>query len=348
MTRTLYVTDTHLRGTKPVSRLEKDYLRTQINKLTEVVELARKHQVSAIFHGGDLFDRPDTADAVAREFGKILLAAPCPIIVIGGNHDEFGYNVNSLARTKLGLLDGWNMVRLLHPGQVYWIEADGLKVQVTGQPFHAEIDRRDPVLDYCVRPMGEEGAVHYRHPEADFALHLTHGQLLEQSFLEGTAYTLLSTVGPRTTADVTFGGHYHPGWSKVYDFDGHLWIHPGALVRQFAQRSDYERTVQVALVEFAKGARPRWEFIPLKSAPPAEEVLDMSKSGIEHAREQAEAEFIQIIAEASQLEAANVNDLMLKVAELEKVPTEVCEEALQQLSKAAEELARLEKGEDAA
>ncbi|MFZ5817843.1 MAG: metallophosphoesterase family protein [Bacillota bacterium] len=335
----LYLTDTHIRGTSPRSRLD-DLPAALKAKLEEVVSLARRHQVAAILHGGDLFDRPDVAPAVALEFLRVLMQAPCPIYGIAGNHDVYGFNPGTVPRTMLGLFDGFQLFRLLRPGEKAWIEQEGLKVQVTGQEFHAELDRRNPVLDYCVVPEGVGGSLHERSPAADFAIHLTHGMLLERPFFEGSAHTLLDAVMAQTVADVTFGGHYHPGWSKLYEVDGRLFINPGALVRLGNQAADYRRPVQVVLLTLERGQPVRAELIPLASARPGEEVLDRSQQESQMARERALADFIQGIGDASQFEVLEVQAIMERIAENGGVPARVKSEALRRLGLAQEELAR--------
>lgn len=350
----LYVTDTHIRGTSPRSRLD-DYPAAMRAKLGEVVDLARACGAAAILHGGDLFDRPDVAPAVALEFLRVLKGAPCPIIGIAGNHDVFGFNPETVPRTMLGLFAGFGICRLLRPGEVAWLEADGLRVQVTGQEFHAEIDRRNPVLDYCVRQGAPASAgdpapaapadlpLHVRHPGADFAIHLTHGMLLEQPFLDTIAHSLLSQVMPHTVADVTFGGHYHPGWSRVHEHEGRLFINPGALARLGNQRSDLTRPVQAVLLDLARGQPVRCRFLPLAAAPPAEQVLDRSRDDARFDRERALAEFIQGVGDVGQFEVLAVQQIMERIAEAGGVDERVRREALTRLGAAQEALGR---GED--
>lgn len=334
----LYLTDTHIRGTSPRSRLD-DLQQALLEKLREVVELARQEGAVAILHGGDLFDRPDVAPAVALEFLRLLAGAPCPVYGISGNHDVFGFNPTTLPRTMMGLFDGFGLYRLIRPGEPVWFEADGLRVQVTGQEFHAEIDRREPVLDYCVVEMGQGGSLHERHPQADFALHLTHGMLLEKPFFAGTAHTLLDAVMGLTRADVTFGGHYHPGWSKIHSHQGRLFVNPGALARLGNQAADYRRTVQVALLELCRGEAPRCQLIPLRCARPGEAVLDRSQEALQMERERALADFLQGIGDSSRFEVLEVQAIMERIAVNEGVPPAVKQEALRRLGVAQEALA---------
>jgi DNA repair protein SbcD/Mre11 len=335
----LYLTDTHIRGTSPRNRLD-DFAQALLAKLQEVVELAKEHQVSAILHGGDLFDRPDVAPAVALDFLRVLMAAPCPIYGIAGNHDVFGFNPQTVPRTMLGLFDGFQLFRLVKPGEVVLLKEGGLQVQVTGQEFHAELDRRSPMLDYCVVPAGQGGSLHERLPDSDFAIHLTHGMLLEKAFFEGIAHTLLDAVMPNTVADVTFGGHYHPGWSRAIDFDGRLFINPGALVRIGNQAADFRRPIQVVLLDLQKGQPVKHQFIRLRSARSGEEVLDRTQEEGQMARERALAEFIQGIGDTSQFEVLEVQAIMERIADNQGVPPRVKEEALRRLGLAQEELAQ--------
>jgi DNA repair exonuclease SbcCD nuclease subunit len=333
------LTDTHIRGTSPRNRLDDFPLALQ-EKLREVVDLAKEHQVQAILHGGDLFDRPDVAPAVALDFLRVLLDAPCPMYGIAGNHDVFGFNPETVPRTMLGLFDGFRLFRLIKPGEVVLLEHEGVKVQVTGQEFHAEIDRRSPILDYCVVPAGQGGSLHERVPGVDFAIHLTHGMLLDKPFFEGISHTLLDAVMGQTVADVTFGGHYHPGWGKVHEADGRLFINPGALVRLGNQAADYRRPIQVVLLDLEPGQKPRVQFLRLRSARPGEEVLDRTQEEAQMARERALADFIQGIGDASQFEVLEVQTIMERIADNGGVPPRVKEEALRRLGQAQEELAQ--------
>jgi len=337
----LYVTDTHIRGTAPRHRLD-DFPATLLAKCQEVVAQCREHQVAALLHGGDLFDRPDTAPAVAMAFIDVLRQAPCPIYTVAGNHDVFGYNPETLPRTMLGLFAAFGLVRLLRPGDVDWLEQDGLRVQITGQEFHPDIDRRENRrLDYCLFPEGAPGAVHVRLAAADFAVHLTHGMLLEKAFFEGLAYTRLDEVMGYTEADLTLGAHYHPGWSRDYtDARGKLWCNPGALVRLGVGRGDVERHPAAVLIDVIGPGACTLHRLPLMSALPGDQVLDVASVTAEAEREKAMANFLQAVAEAGDFEVPDIERIVERIAENAGVPAAVRSEALRRLGQAREALAR--------
>ncbi len=338
----LYITDTHLRGTPPQHRLD-DFPAVLRAKLAEVVALAHRHQVRAILHGGDLFDRPDVAPSVAREFLAQLRAIPCPIYGIAGNHDLFGHNPETLGRTMLGLFDGFGLIRLLRPGQAEVLSEGDLQVQITGQEFHHELDRRDPRLDYCVYAVGDAatppGHRHFRLPEVRWAIHLAHGMLLERDFFPGVAHTLLAAVIPATVADLTLTGHYHPGFSRIWEHGGRRWVNPGALARLGVGTGELRRQPQVVLIELTPTALTL-EFVPLTCAPPGEKVLDRSALEAEVLRKQALADFLLDVRLAGDFQELELGGMLEKIADNQGVPPAVRAEALRRVGAAQELLAR--------
>src|SRR5690606_4401166 len=98
----LFVTDTHQRGTNPSCRQD-DFPTSLEAKIREVGELARRHGVREVIHGGDLWDAPMPALAVAGRFLSAWREAlgEIPMRVVPGNHDLLGQNPALLHRTML-------------------------------------------------------------------------------------------------------------------------------------------------------------------------------------------------------------------------------------------------------
>src|SRR5690606_9695571 len=110
----------------------------------------------------------------------------------------YGHNPLTQDNTVLGVVFHAGVVDLLNPGDVRYVEKDGLVLQITGQPFHYEIDRRDPKLNYYVEKKN-----------ADVAIHLVHSMLMDQEYPFGP-HTLIYNV--ETEADIVLSGDYHPGF----------------------------------------------------------------------------------------------------------------------------------------
>lgn len=328
--RFLVVADTHLRGTSPQGRRD-DFFATCRAKLEEVVNLAEDLGVSALLHLGDVFDRPDLAPGVAREFVLVLRRCRVPVYGIVGNHDVYGHNPDSLPRTLLGLVEALGGLRLLRCGEVELLGGPGqLKVQLTGAPFQHDIDSRDGA-DYVVS----------RDARADVAIHMAHGMLLEKPWVSGMDYTLIERVAPRTGADLTLVGHYHLGYSRLplEPVPGRLFVNPGAMVRLEASLAEIARHPQVVLVE-VEGSGISVRGIPLRSALPGDEVLDRSLIEAAAYRDTQLADFIQRVKGAwDGRRLFDLEDMVAAIAGGEGYPEEVKREALQRVGMARERLA---------
>jgi len=284
--RLLFFTDTHLRGTPPEARTD-NFNETVKDKLAEVASLARRLGAGAVIHGGDFFDVPEPGLAHVGECVEILARLPVPLYTVPGNHDIHGHNPSTLPRTLLGFLVRLGAVKLLGRDPVFLSLPGDKKLQLTGQGFHAEIDRRDWVLDYVV---GKK--------ETDFAVHVVHGMLLPRGIVSSASFLPAATpaedVLAATKADVTLCGHYHIPWEAR--LDGKLALNPGALVRLSARPEEVGRVPQVLLLEFSEEGFSH-KYIPLRSARPGSEVLDRSHLDAARARAGAREAFLAGLGE---------------------------------------------------
>jgi len=261
--RFMYLTDTHCRGSSPANRKD-DFVNSMYLKLDEVASLAREWEVTAILHGGDLWDSPNPSFAVAHSFLSRLKAAEVPIYIIAGNHDLQRQELDTLPYTMLGIQGAFGKVRIIKAHERIYFEDQNLRVQLTGQSYHSEIDRRDPRLDYCIRKQ-----------DCDYAINLVHGTLMTEDRFPGSTHTHVSQVH-ETEADLTLVGHMHFGFPD-YEYQGKHFLNIGALSRLINHTVEIQRPVQVLLVDLSRG-RSELIKIPLKSALPGNQVLDLDKA----------------------------------------------------------------------
>ncbi|SHH00013.1 DNA repair exonuclease SbcCD nuclease subunit [Thermosyntropha lipolytica DSM 11003] len=321
--RLLYFTDTHLRGNTPQSRLD-NLPETLKSKLEEVVKLAADLKVDYILHGGDFFDSPSPSLAVSGDLLECFRQFSCPVYAISGNHDLFGGNIHSLNRTLLGFLHRLGFIRLVLPGEKIYLKKHDTVLQLTGQPYHYEIDQRDPHLDYAVKK-----------ENADLALHMVHGMLLERPLPKEANFTLIDRIKD-TEADITLCGHYHSGLG-IIEKEGKIFANPGALVRLSNDKQEMTRRVGVILVKL-EGEKPVCEFIPLISARPGNEVL--TREEIEHRSDLRIklANFIKEVRQNAEFERMNARRIIEEIARGEAIDKEAKEEALKRIAWVEEEL----------
>ncbi|WP_027718171.1 metallophosphoesterase family protein [Desulfovirgula thermocuniculi] len=326
--RLLFLTDTHFRGTSPQHRRD-NLMETQKEKMREVAALVRELEINAVIHGGDLWDSPQPSLAVGAEFGALLKELGVPVYAVPGNHDLFGQNPATLPRTMLGLLARWGIVHLLEPEKPVFLRGGGVVVQLTGQGFHYDMDRRDPLLDYAVRKK-----------EGDVAIHVVHGMLLDRSLYPGAPCTLIERVAPFTQADYTLCGHAHLGFPDTCLY-GRWFLNPGALVRLSALPQEVQRRPQVIVLDFT-GGRPVHRAVALKCARPGEEVLD--RAALEEAafREERLALFVQGIRSGGDYLGLSLEEIVDSIARRQGLAEEVRVEALRRLGKVQAEILRRE------
>lgn len=266
----LYITDTHFRYYAPRSRTDA-FFDTLINKMQEIGDIIKRENVTALLHGGDLFDRPDAQIAVAGKFASIFMNYGIPIYIISGNHDSFGQNPNTIDRSMLGLFSSIGVVHLLDNKSVL-LKEDDLHVEIYGTPFRFDLDR-DP-----------KNYFYERDPKADYSIQLVHGFLLDRPFIKGIHFTLVSDIED-TDADLVLAGHYHSGYPTCVR-KGTTFINPGSLVRMTNTKTERERTPKAILIELTKEediVKHHITEIPLQSAKPGKDVM-VDKESINYER----------------------------------------------------------------
>ncbi|MHB8171254.1 MAG: metallophosphoesterase family protein [Thermincolia bacterium] len=337
----IYFTDAHIRGNNPRSRVDNfpDALKSKFREIFNLAtNLAYRRYGStpiedvAIVCGGDLFDRPDPMYAVFGEFASVLAKSPVPIYVVPGNHEIYGYNLETLPRTALGVLSQVGLVKILtrEPEilKLEWARAysgglQSVTVELTGQGFYNDIDRNP--LDY--QPPERTYSESYQ-------VHVVHGMLVDKPLPYEVAHTLVDDVV--TTADVILSGHEHLGYGLKQR--GDTWFcNPGALSRMSAKVEEMHRPVQVAVFTFSEDGIEA-ELVPLMCAAPGSEVLSR-----DHLVEAAESEermnrFLNLLAREGESKFLEVREIVDGIAKKEKLPKAVVNEALDRIAKAREAL----------
>ncbi|MBP3951966.1 metallophosphoesterase [Bacillus suaedae] len=313
----LYVTDTHIRGTTPKNRLDV-YVDTLKEKINEVVDIANEERVDLLLHGGDVFDRPDLSPNVVGQFAKIFKKAQMPIYVVAGNHDTFGHNPETISRTMLGLMDSFGVMNVIGPHNPLLFE-DEVRVQISGQPYHYDLDQRDPKLDYY--PSNETNA--------DVLIHIVHSMLVEKALPEGVAHTIIDHIWG-TPADIILTGHYHGGFG-IKERNGKFICNPGALSRVNNHWSEISRMPKVIIGNVTKAGISLEERY-IKCAKKGDDVLD--RTFLEKAVHQEEKlhSFVQQIKASSQFQTLQMADIIQEIASLKEVEEKVKQEALRRMT----------------
>lgn len=315
--RLLYFTDTHIRGTSPKNRKD-DYASTLENKFYEILKIIQDKNIDFILHGGDLFDRPDISVSVVSRFAKILAEIDKPVYIVSGNHDVYGHNPKTINRTMLGLLSELGIMNIINDKKII-LEKDGVRVQLTGQPYIYNID--DPINRkyYIVNEVSEN---------VNYSIHLVHGMLLDKPFIKGVPYTLVDDI-KSTLANITLSGHYHSGFKQI-EIDGKYFINPGSIVRISNSLREIDRKPKVVLIELNNNINI--SYVNLETALDGEEVLDRDEIEKSIYKRERIYEFKQTIDAALDFEKMDINDVLIEVSNAEGVEEDVRLEALKRIA----------------
>ena len=314
----LFFTDTHLRGTNPKNRKD-DFVTALENKLNEIIDIIDSEDIDYIIHGGDLIDRPDVSISVVSHFSKILKKIKIPFYIVTGNHDIYGHNPMTMNRTVLGLLNDLDFLKIIGSNDKLIFEKEGIRVQVTGQPYIYDIDDINHRDYYILKE---------KPKDVNYAIHIVHGMLLDRPFIKGIPYTLIDEIKD-TKADVTLSGHYHSGFNTIQIEDKYF-LNPGSLVRVTNSIKEMDRRPQV--VKLQLDSKIGIEYIKLKSALDGELVLDRKEIEKFIFKNERLSEFKQSIDSAMDIEKMDINDLLIEVTTSEGFSSEVKNEALRRIA----------------
>lgn len=321
--KAIIVGDVHSMGHNPKNR--KDFYPDALSeKLTEIIFLSKEISADAIFFTGDFFHSPDVAFTTVARYGRILMRASCPRYSILGNHDIHGGNIDTYLRCGIGLLEWFNILKIIQNDEPLFFEKGNNKIQITGQSYHYDIDQRDPILDYCRKK--ENGATHL--------FHFAHGYLHDKRL--PFRHTLVNDIKDHTEADITFTGHLHfPYFVQIED--GKIFTNPGAIGRITASKTEM-RTPYVYILTVEEDGEISLRTHALKTAKDPEEVLDRSKLDEEDIEFYKMNAFLNSIQDVISVQVLDLEEIVNRIAEEQQIDDEVRKDTLNEIAIAKEEI----------
>lgn len=327
MIKLLYAGDKHIRGTNPRNRLD-DYKEALKRKFEELFKIAKEENVDAILDPGDLFDSPNVSIGVLLEFADLFEKCPVPYYITAGNHDIYGYNLDTYWRTSLALME-----RLVPQLQVFndptkpaFIIGEDVEVQISFTPYSGDMDRDG----YGYSPEATEPL------EGAYKIHVAHGMLLDHE-PPFDRYTLVKDV--KTTADLVLTGHCHIGYGIQRRPDGKVFANIGSFTRLAANHAEMKRDIQALLITVRGPKSADLEVIKLASAKLGADVLDRSRIEAEKKRQYAMDTFSALIKTDEGQEAiVDIPGILEMIASKEVTNPEAIKLALAKIEEAREQL----------
>ena len=124
--------DWHLRLKRPKNRKDKSYFQTQLNKVSQILDLSREHNCQYVLQPGDFFDGADTPFFVIRAYIG-LLKDRVPIVCVRGQHD-LRYHSTNVENTPLAVMEAAGSLTVVDSS--YYLDQ---KTVVWGSGFEKDI-----------------------------------------------------------------------------------------------------------------------------------------------------------------------------------------------------------------
>lgn len=299
----LYFTDTHDQGRNPGARID-NYHQAIINKFKEVAEVAIANDVDYIVHGGDWFDTPRVAYSLYNQHQRILRRIRkkgIKVYLVPGNHDLYGYSMDTLDQTAIGALAQSGLVTLLTRRKSHTFTDGFLTIELHGREYDKDIDTKSD--DYSIKT----------NATADYNFLFSHGMLLEKPFHPDVRYTLTKDV--HTDADLVLNGHYHPGYD-LHEENGTMFGNPGSTGRDEGSVDNEKRIPQYAMI-YADENGLDVEYVEFTVAQKGKDVFDRTQIVQKKQHVRYLEAFEQTIEDALAFEEFDPKDILSKTTGLD-------------------------------
>lgn len=226
----LITADWHVRGERPLCRLDEDWIESQRKTISEIRSVFENNGCDQMWVLGDVFDAPRCATAAVNmligELNKFPLGS---VKILCGNHDLKDHNYGNLEECSIGTLK-----KIF--GDVPERVGTALgTMNVSAQPFALD-DLQSTADVICTHQLTFPNAEARPMPDCG---------VLAQDLLDRWR-----------EAEVIFTGDYHHGYVFKEDWDtlpGRYVVTPGCINIQKADELDYEPFVVVWDTESASG-----------------------------------------------------------------------------------------------
>lgn len=275
--RVLFIGDNHCDSATPPSRCD-DYCIASAEELQECLEIARDQNCDAVVLLGDVFNRMEVG---GRSRNKVLrvtasgnngAAWPFPIFVTVGNHD-IAHDPANLDDSALGTL--------IAAGTVKKVDYDDdLGIAFGHFVPHFEQHMADGML--------------MKVPALIWSV---HGSITTQPVFG--KYILFNDLPLSKKTRLVVAGHIHFPMEETRQ-DGVRFVNPGNVGRYQATKENMNREIRVLLVDYERdGSRIDLEYIPLKSALPADQVFHVKRIQEKKDKDAEEVQFIKQVGQLS-------------------------------------------------
>jgi hypothetical protein len=242
----VYCCDLHLKAENPKARIDEDFTETILNKLREVFQYGKDHQVDCIILGGDIFHTCNPSITTVNRFVELCSDfAEIPIHCCIGNHDIIGHNLTTVENTGVGLLNK------------FFLDTNPPESDIKTSFMHYNHD----IEEQLATPNFFEPCI----------LAVSHAMLTENEFFGN--YVKYTDI--EQPFRVMMASHYHPGFG-IKKHNGRIFVAPGAITRGALTEDNITRQPSFVYGDITNTGINSLKIIPIQCARLAEEVFNLN------------------------------------------------------------------------
>lgn len=253
----LYCTDIHLKNKNPVNRLDNYYI-SVLEKIKEIVQIAKDQKCGIIICGGDLFDSPNVGNTTVDDFMDIVEESGIPWDIVPGNHDMNSHNWEQSKGSALAHMfrRSINICELTELAA--WSEGeDGIQkgYYIEGYKYYHTIEE-DFIKDGLLTDS-----------KVDFKIAVPHVFISIKPFFKEVSHVCAKDL--KTNYDLVLCSHFHMNFDET--INGTRFLNTNSIGRTTISA---QHMPEVAIIDTQT---KDVEIIKLKVAKTVDEIFDLSK-----------------------------------------------------------------------
>jgi len=296
----LYCTDIHIKGKNPVNRLD-NYYQSCLEKIDEIIQIAKRQDCKFIICGGDLFDSPNVSNTIIDDFVDKVEASKIDWHIVSGNHDMTGHNWEvSKASALAHIFRRSKSIMLLDT-------IDGTNYYIKGYKYYHTIEE----------DFKEKGLKHRKKNK--FTIAISHAFISIKPFFKEVSHICAKDL--QTNYDLVLCSHFHTNFDEI--INGTRFLNTNSIGRSSITE---QHTPQVAIIDTAHDIMK----IDLESAKKANEIFDLSKYEELKANKKDIKEFLQSLKNVD-FQSMSISEQIVKIGKEQKVDKEIVDYLLNKI-----------------
>ena len=301
----LYCTDIHIKGKNPVNRID-NYYQSCLEKIDNIIDIAKVNKCDCIVCGGDLFDSPYISNTVVDDFVDRVEDSELMWWVVAGNHDMTSHNWELSKSSALAhIFRRSTSVRLLNEIDL----TDTLdNVYIKGYNYYHNIEE----------DFKEKGLFHKQGKA--FTIAVPHAFISIKPFFKDVAWICAKDL--KTNYDIVLCSHFHVTFDEIINDTRFINSNAIGRVSIIAKHQPEVLIVDTVTRDIKK--------IKLDKAKEIEEIFDLSKYEELKDKEKNIKDFLDSLKDIN-FQAMDLSQQIERIGKVEKVDNKVIHYLLEKI-----------------